>query len=113
MSVVRRDVPGIHPVPGKCRISHYSVLPGPGKIMGPSNKKEIFFLLFFLLEVVMIQQKDKNYVRSKNFPRKSGLVPGFTTILKCTPECDGIVALHTDGKALQEEISFALISGYR
>jgi len=20
---------------------------------------------------------------------KSGLVPGFTTILKCTPECDG------------------------
>ena len=45
------------------------------------------------------------------FSRKSGLVPGFTTILKCTPECDGIVALHKDGKALQEEISFALISG--
>ena len=45
------------------------------------------------------------------FSRKSGLVPGFTTILKCTPECDGIVALHTDGKALQEEICFALISG--
>ena len=37
-----RDVPVIHPVPGKCRISHYSVLPGPGKIMGPSN----YFLNF-------------------------------------------------------------------
>src|SRR6218665_3335722 len=36
-----RDVPDIHPVPGKCRVSHYSVLPGPGKIMGPSNKKKI------------------------------------------------------------------------
>src|SRR6218665_70601 len=47
----------------------------------------------------------------KMFSRKSGLVPGFTTILKCTPECDGVVALHTDGKALQEEISFAFISG--
>src|SRR6218665_877126 len=80
--------------------------------MGPSNKKKFFFT-FFLLEVLMIPQEDKNYVRSKNFPRKSGLVPGFTTILKCTPECDGIVVLHTDGKALQEEISFALISGYR
>jgi len=32
------------------------------------------------------------------FSRKSGLVPGFTTILKCTPECDDIVALHIDGK---------------
>src|SRR6218665_1509334 len=30
----------------------------------------------------------------KMFSRKSGLVSGFTTILKCTPECDGIVALH-------------------
>jgi len=35
-----RDVPDIHPVPGKCRVSHYSVLPGPGKIMGPSNNKK-------------------------------------------------------------------------
>src|SRR6218665_4032942 len=26
--LVCRDVPGIHPVPGKCRVSHYSVLPG-------------------------------------------------------------------------------------
>src|SRR6218665_4039145 len=26
----------------------------------------------------------------KMFSRKSGLVPGFTTLLKCTPECDGI-----------------------
>ena len=52
-------------------------------------------------------------LRVKMFSRKLGLVPGFTTILKCTPECDGIVALHTDGKALQEEISFALISGDR
>ena len=33
------------------------------------------------------------------FSRKSGLVPGFTTILKCTSECDGIVALHTYRKA--------------
>ena len=38
--VKHRDVPDIHPVPGKCRVSHYSVLPGPGKIMGPSNKKK-------------------------------------------------------------------------
>src|SRR6218665_1173057 len=47
--VRRRDVPDIHPVPGKCRVSHYSVFPGPGKIMGPSNKKKkkIFFLIFF------------------------------------------------------------------
>jgi len=45
------------------------------------------------------------------FSRKSGFVPGFTTILKCTSECDGIVALYTDGKALREEICFALISG--
>src|SRR6218665_2972578 len=41
-----RDVPAIHPVPGKCPISHYLVLPEPGKIMGPSNKKKICFLLF-------------------------------------------------------------------
>src|SRR6218665_2468223 len=39
-SVLARDVPDIHPVPSKCRVSHYSVLPGPGKIMGPSNKKK-------------------------------------------------------------------------
>ena len=38
-----RDVPDIHPVPGKCRVSHYSVLPGPGKIMKLSNKKKFFF----------------------------------------------------------------------
>src|SRR6218665_3221117 len=49
----------------------------------------------------------------KMFSRKSGHVPGFTTILKCTPECGGIVELHTYGKALQREISFALISGDR
>ena len=50
LSVVSiRDVPDIHPVPGKCRVSHYSVLPGPGKIMGPSNKKKkkIFLNFFF------------------------------------------------------------------
>ena len=47
------------------------------------------------------------------FSRKSGLDPGFMTILKCTPECGDIVALHTDGKALQEEICVALISGDR
>src|SRR6218665_1759566 len=109
-----RDVPDIHPVPGKCRIYHYSVLPGPGKIMGPSNKKKFFFTFYFCLpEVLMIPQKTKIMLGVKMFSRKSGLVPGFTTILKCTPECDGIVALHTDGKALQEEISFALISGDR
>src|SRR6218665_3925937 len=43
-----RDVPVIHPVPGKCRISHYSVLPGPGKIMGPNNKKKFFPFYFFI-----------------------------------------------------------------
>ena len=50
-----RDVPIIHPVPGKCRISHYSVLSGPGKIMRPSNKKKKKnFFIFFLPEVLMI-----------------------------------------------------------
>jgi len=43
------------------------------------------------------------------FSRKPGLVPDFTTIRKCAYQYDGIVALHTDGKALQEEISYALI----
>src|SRR6218665_3735311 len=42
-----RDVPDIHPVPGKCRISHCSVLPRPGKIMGPSNKKKKIFTFVF------------------------------------------------------------------
>src|SRR6218665_2545465 len=54
-----RDVPVIHPVPGKCRISHYSVLPGPGKIMGPSNKK-IFFLLFITVSKKSYGILDKN-----------------------------------------------------
>ena len=83
-----RDVPVIHPVPGKCRISHYSVLPGPGKIMGPSSKKKIFFNFFFTRGI-----KTK-IMLGVMFSRKSGLVPYFTTILKCTPECDGIVALQ-------------------
>ena len=43
--VLARDVPVIHPVPGKCRITHYSVLTGPGKIMGLSNKKNFFYFL--------------------------------------------------------------------
>src|SRR6218665_1281927 len=46
-AICGRDVPVIHPEPGKCRISHYSVLPGHGKIMGLSNKKR-YFLLFTL-----------------------------------------------------------------
>ena len=44
-----RDVPDIHPVPGKCRVSHYSVLPGPGKIMGRVIKKNFFLNFFFYL----------------------------------------------------------------
>ena len=28
-------------------------------------------------------------------------------------KCDGAAALHTDGKALQKEIGFALVSGDR
>ena len=65
---IYRDVPVIHSVPGKCRISHYSVLPGTGKIMGPSNKQKFFFTFYFFLPkgVLMIPQEDKNYVRSKN-----------------------------------------------
>ena len=63
--LVPRDVPDIHLVPGKCRVSHYSVLSGPGKVMGPSNKKKFFFT-FFLPKVLMIPEEDKNYVRSKN-----------------------------------------------
>ena len=46
INMENRDVPDIHPVPGKCRVSHYSVLSGPGKIMGPSNKKKKFLLFF-------------------------------------------------------------------
>jgi len=38
---VIRDVPVNHPVLGICRVSHYPVLPGPGKIIDPS--KFIFF----------------------------------------------------------------------
>src|SRR6218665_1337916 len=38
--LVNRDVPDIHPVPVKCQASHYLVLPGLGKIMGPSNNKK-------------------------------------------------------------------------
>src|SRR6218665_3724087 len=61
-----RDVPVIHPVPGKCRISHYSVLPGPGKIMGPSNKKN-FFLLFITASKNSYGIVDKNILcRIKN-----------------------------------------------
>src|SRR6218665_1206159 len=37
----------------------------------------------------MIPQEDKIMLGVKMFSRKSGLVPGFTIILKCTPECDG------------------------
>src|SRR6218665_615878 len=43
-----RDVPVIHPVPGKCWISHYSILPGPGEIMRPSNKRNFVYFLIFI-----------------------------------------------------------------
>ena len=46
-NLIPRDVPVIHPVPGKCRISHYSVLPGPCKIMEPSNKKKFCFTFYY------------------------------------------------------------------
>ena len=58
----------------------------------------------------MIPQEEKIMLGVKMFFRKSGLIPGFTTIQKCASECDGIVVLPTDGKALQKEIGFALIS---
>ena len=65
-----RDVPVIHPVPGMCRISHYSVLPGPGKIMGPSNKqkfKKKTFLLFITVTKKSYGIVDKNiFCRIKN-----------------------------------------------
>ena len=51
----------------------------------------------------MIPQKDKIMLGVKIFSRKSSLVPGFTTIRKCTPGCDDIVALHTDGKGVARE----------
>ena len=64
------EVPVIHPVPGKCRISHYSVLPGPGKIMGPSNKKKqnfSYFLLFITVSKKSYGIVDKNiFCRIKN-----------------------------------------------
>jgi len=59
----------------------------------------------------MIPQEDKIMLGVKMFSRKSGLVPGFTSIRKSASECDGVVVLHTDGKALQEEIGFMSISG--
>ena len=58
-----RDVSVIHPVPGKCQISHYSVLLGPGKIMGPSIKKKIFF--YFLL-FITVSKKSYEIVDKKN-----------------------------------------------
>jgi len=61
----------------------------------------------------MIPQEGKIMLGVKMFSRKLGLVPGFTTIRRCASTCDGIVALHTDGKALQKEIGFALVSGGR
>ena len=39
-NIESRDVPVNHPVLGICRVSHYPVLSGPGKIIDPSN----FFL---------------------------------------------------------------------
>src|SRR6218665_1950168 len=71
LDVGGRDVPVIHPVPGKCRIFHYSVLFGPGKIMGPSNKKKIFNFFFFLLFITVSKESygivDKNILcRIKN-----------------------------------------------
>src|SRR6218665_1652381 len=44
-----RDVPDIHPVPGKGRVFSYSVLTGPRKKKGPKKKKKkkIFFYFFF------------------------------------------------------------------
>src|SRR6218665_158185 len=40
----------------------------------------------------------------KVFSRKSGLIPGITTILEGTPECDGIVALHSDGNLFRVDL---------
>ena len=53
----------------------------------------------------MIPLEEKVTLGVKMFFMKSGLVSSFTTTRKC-----GIAALHTDLKALQEEISFTLIS---
>src|SRR6218665_539858 len=35
-----RDVPVNHPVLGICRVSHYPILTGPGKIINPSKKNQ-------------------------------------------------------------------------
>jgi len=35
--IISRDVPVNHPVLDICRVSHYLVLPGPGKIIDPSK----------------------------------------------------------------------------
>src|SRR6218665_3784847 len=62
-----RDVPVIHLVPGKCRISHYSVLTGPDKIMGPSIKKKCYFLFFVSVSKKSYGIVDKNILcRIKN-----------------------------------------------
>src|SRR6218665_1560561 len=62
LGIFIRDVPVIHPVPGKCQVSHYSVLSGPGQIMGPSNKKKFFFyfLLFITVSKKSYRIVDKN-----------------------------------------------------
>ena len=45
-----RDVPVNHPVLGICRVSHYPVLPEPGRIIDPSNF--IFFQSKILNRIV-------------------------------------------------------------
>ena len=48
--VFTRDVPVNHPVLGICRVSHYPVLTGTGKIIDPS--KFIFFQTKILNRIV-------------------------------------------------------------
>lgn len=50
-----------------------------------------YYLFYCLLEVKVIHYEYINYVNSKKVHLfNSGIVPGFTTIQKCSFECDGM-----------------------
>ena len=103
LKVACRDVPVIHPVPSKCRISHYLVLPGPGKIMGLSNKKKLknfFFLLFSTVSKKSYGIVDKNILcRIKNI-QSYKLVFCFQYFLIFTVSCSSCHSLKSVSRTL-------------
>ena len=76
-----RDIPVIHPAPVKCRVSHYSVSPGPGKIMGPSNKKEKIFFTFITVSKKSYGIVDKNILCELKTYKVTNLCSVFSIFL--------------------------------